>query len=166
MYRRVRSARCDSPCITLQPVLSRVPRTEKVEVNRSLQVCVQEHGALGISSDARRSSVARTCNLIFIVLDVLKPLNDLKILTNELEGFGIRLNKKPPNIVVKKREKGGVRREWPSLSIYRKLTILHYRSKSQTLCRSRISTRTRSGLSCPNIDCRVPVLRSTSQMRH
>jgi ribosome-interacting GTPase 1 len=53
-------------------------------------------------------AVARSCNLIFIVLDVLKPLNDLKILTNELEGFGIRLNKTPPNITVKKREKGGV----------------------------------------------------------
>jgi ribosome-interacting GTPase 1 len=53
-------------------------------------------------------SVARTCNLIFIVLDVLKPLNDLKVLTNELEGVGIRLNKKPPNITIKQRERGGV----------------------------------------------------------
>jgi small GTP-binding protein len=53
-------------------------------------------------------AVARTCNLIFIVLDVLKPLNDLAILTNELEGFGIRLNKQPPKITVKKRESGGV----------------------------------------------------------
>lgn len=52
--------------------------------------------------------MARTCNLIFIVLDVLKPLNDLAIITNELEGFGIRLNKKPPAIQVKKRETGGV----------------------------------------------------------
>jgi len=47
--------------------------------------------------------------LIFIVLDVLKPLNDLAILTNELEGVGIRLNKKPPNITIKQRERGGVR---------------------------------------------------------
>ncbi|RSH92771.1 hypothetical protein EHS25_008217 [Saitozyma podzolica] len=53
-------------------------------------------------------AVARTCNLIFIVLDVLKPLNDLAILTNELEGFGIRLNKKAPNITIKKKESGGV----------------------------------------------------------
>ena len=53
-------------------------------------------------------AVARTCNLIFIVLDVLKPLNDLAIITNELEGFGIRLNKKPPAITVKKRETGGI----------------------------------------------------------
>jgi ribosome-interacting GTPase 1 len=54
-------------------------------------------------------AVARTCNLIFIVLDVLKPLNDLAILTNELEGFGIRLNKKAPAITIKKKESGGVR---------------------------------------------------------
>lgn len=53
-------------------------------------------------------AVARTCNLIFIVLDVLKPLHDKKILEDELEGFGIRLNKKPPNITVKKKEKGGI----------------------------------------------------------
>ena len=53
-------------------------------------------------------AVARTCNLIFIVLDVLKPLNDLKVLTNELEGVGIRLNKKPPNITIKQRERGGL----------------------------------------------------------
>ncbi|RXK36522.1 cytoplasmic protein [Tremella mesenterica] len=53
-------------------------------------------------------AVARTCNLIFIVLDVLKPLVDLAILTNELEGFGIRLNKKPPAISIKKKESGGV----------------------------------------------------------
>nr|GAT54042.1 predicted protein [Mycena chlorophos] len=53
-------------------------------------------------------AVARTVNLIFIVLDVLKPLGDKKIIENELEGFGIRLNKKPPNITVRKKEKGGI----------------------------------------------------------
>lgn len=52
--------------------------------------------------------MARTCNLIFIVLDVLKPLGDKKIIEQELEGFGIRLNRKPPNITVKKKEKGGI----------------------------------------------------------
>jgi len=53
-------------------------------------------------------AVARTCNLIFIVLDVLKPLGDKAIIEGELEGFGIRLNKKPPAILVRKKEKGGV----------------------------------------------------------
>ena len=53
-------------------------------------------------------AVARTCNLIFIVLDVLKPLADLSILEGELEGFGIRLNREPPKITVKRKETGGV----------------------------------------------------------
>ncbi|XP_046365665.1 GTP-binding protein 128up isoform X2 [Haliotis cracherodii] len=53
-------------------------------------------------------AVARTCGLIFIVLDVLKPLQHKKIIERELEGFGIRLNKSPPNIVFRKKEKGGL----------------------------------------------------------
>jgi len=73
-------------------------------------------------------AVARTCNLIFIVLDVLKPLNDLAILTNELEGFGIRLNKKPPNITIKKKESGGV-----SYSLYTSDSAHYPRLQSQTL---------------------------------
>ncbi|KZT20817.1 P-loop containing nucleoside triphosphate hydrolase protein [Neolentinus lepideus HHB14362 ss-1] len=53
-------------------------------------------------------AVARTCNLIFIVLDVLKPLADKRIIESELEGFGIRLNKRPPAITVRKKDKGGI----------------------------------------------------------
>ena len=52
--------------------------------------------------------MARTCNLILIVLDVLKPLHHKKIIEKELEGFGIRLNKKPPNLSVTRKEKGGI----------------------------------------------------------
>lgn len=52
--------------------------------------------------------MARTCNLIFIVLDVLKPLGDKKVIESELEGFGIRLNKKPPAILVRRKERGGI----------------------------------------------------------
>lgn len=52
--------------------------------------------------------VARTCNLIFIILDVLKPLGDKAIIESELEGFGIRLNKRPPSILVRRKEKGGI----------------------------------------------------------
>ena len=53
-------------------------------------------------------AVAKTCNLIFIVLDVNKPLVDKRVIENELEGFGIRINKKPPNITFKKKDKGGI----------------------------------------------------------
>ena len=53
-------------------------------------------------------STARTCNLILIVLDSLKPLTHKALIERELEGFGIRLNKKPPNIAFKKKDKGGI----------------------------------------------------------
>lgn len=53
-------------------------------------------------------AVARSCNLLFIVLDVLKPMKDKAVIENELEGFGIRLNKKPANILIKKKDKGGI----------------------------------------------------------
>lgn len=53
-------------------------------------------------------SVARTCGLIFIILDVLKPLQHKMLIEKELEGFGIRLNKPPPNIGFRKKEKGGI----------------------------------------------------------
>lgn len=50
----------------------------------------------------------RTCSLIFIVLDVLKPLGHKKLIEYELEGFGIRLNKSPPNMSFRKKDKGGI----------------------------------------------------------
>ncbi|KOB65809.1 putative developmentally regulated GTP-binding protein 1, partial [Operophtera brumata] len=53
-------------------------------------------------------AVARTCSLVFIVLDVLKPLQHKKLLEHELEGFGLRLNKQPPNINFRKKDKGGI----------------------------------------------------------
>lgn len=53
-------------------------------------------------------AVARTCNLILIVLDASKPMTHKRLIEKELEGFGIRLNRKPPNITVKKKDKGGV----------------------------------------------------------
>lgn len=54
-------------------------------------------------------AVAKTCHLIFIVLDVNKPLTDKRVIETELEGFGIRVNKEPPNIVFKKKDKGGLK---------------------------------------------------------
>lgn len=101
---------------------------ERVEVDRSLQVkAMLNENSINLlytisSIEATRffphslssfptSSivlVARTCNLILIVLDVLKPLGHKKLIEHELEGFGIRLNKQPPNIGFKKKDKGGI----------------------------------------------------------
>ena len=53
-------------------------------------------------------STARTCNLILIVLDCLKPISHKRLIEKELEGFGIRLNKRPPAITFRKKDKGGI----------------------------------------------------------
>jgi ribosome-interacting GTPase 1 len=51
-------------------------------------------------------SVARTCGLILIVLDAGNLLTHKFKIEYELEGFGIRLNKSPPDIILKKIDKG------------------------------------------------------------
>ena len=53
-------------------------------------------------------STARTCQLVIIVLDSMKPLGHKRVIEKELEGVGIRLNKRPPAITVKKKLKGGL----------------------------------------------------------
>jgi ribosome-interacting GTPase 1 len=52
--------------------------------------------------------VARTCSLLLIILDVSKPLTHKKVIEKELDMYGIRLNKTPPNIKIIKKERGGV----------------------------------------------------------
>lgn len=51
--------------------------------------------------------VARTCNLILVVLDAVSPLCHKRIIENELEGVGIRLNRNKPDIQIKQSTKGG-----------------------------------------------------------
>ncbi|VDB97046.1 unnamed protein product [Peniophora sp. CBMAI 1063] len=91
--------------------LTTVPGTIKVH-GAPIQILdlpgIIEGAADGRGRGKQVIAVARTCNLIFIVLDVLKPLGDKKIIEQELEGFGIRLNKKPPSILVRRKEKGGI----------------------------------------------------------
>jgi ribosome-interacting GTPase 1 len=53
-------------------------------------------------------SAARTCNMILIVLDCMKPVTHKRLIERELAGFGIRLNQTPPDIVFRKKDKGGV----------------------------------------------------------
>jgi small GTP-binding protein len=53
-------------------------------------------------------AVGRTCNLILIILDAMQHLVHKKIIERELEGFGIRLNKQPPQITFRRKDKGGI----------------------------------------------------------
>merc|ERR1712151_869215 len=47
-------------------------------------------------------STAMSCTLILVILDVMKPIFHKRKIEYELEGFGMRLNKKPPLIDFKK----------------------------------------------------------------
>lgn len=53
-------------------------------------------------------AVGRTCDLICIVLDSSRPVTHKQLIEHELDGFGIRLNKTPPNITYKRKDKGGI----------------------------------------------------------
>ncbi len=96
-------------------------------------------------------AVALTCSLIFIVLDVLKPLQHKKIIQRELEGFGIRLNKQPPNIGFRRKEKGGVNLQTLVISFY---SINEEQSFHVSFCFQGTAKRARFG-HCQNFSVRV-----------
>ncbi|MBS3069602.1 GTP-binding protein [Candidatus Micrarchaeota archaeon] len=52
-------------------------------------------------------AVARNADLILIILDVFEP-NMLSAIKEELSGIGIRLDQKPPQIHLTKKERGGI----------------------------------------------------------
>ena len=52
-------------------------------------------------------SMARVVDLILIVVDVF-TINEIEKIENELYKAGIRLNQNPPNIIIKKKDRGGI----------------------------------------------------------
>lgn len=104
--------------------------------------------------------MARSCNLIFIVLDVLKPLADKAILEAELYDCGIRLNVEPPQVQLKKKEKGGINMSSALHDVERMADVCrHCPADSPSVhtlrraCLIEQSTLTRSGRSCPSTEC-------------
>lgn len=52
-------------------------------------------------------SVARSADLVLLILDVFQPYHE-NVLVNELGNIGIRLNQLPPNITIEKSPTGGI----------------------------------------------------------
>jgi uncharacterized protein len=52
-------------------------------------------------------SVARNADLVLIMLDVFQPYHE-DVLINELANIGIRINQRPPNIIIEKTGAGGI----------------------------------------------------------
>lgn len=55
----------------------------------------------------RMLAVARNADLVLLILDVFQPYHE-NVLTTELGNVGIRLNQKPPNIIIEKTGSGGI----------------------------------------------------------
>jgi len=53
-------------------------------------------------------SVARSADLLLIMLDAMNAGAEYNIIMRELYGFGIRVNSKPPDVVIKKKIRGGI----------------------------------------------------------
>jgi len=67
-----------------------------------------EGAASGRGRGKQVISTARTADLILIVLDATKSLDQKPLLEGELESLGIRLNTRPPHITIRRKERGGL----------------------------------------------------------
>lgn len=67
-----------------------------------------EGAAQGRGRGRQVISTARTADLVLVILDATKSLEQRIIIENELEAMGIRLNKRPPNITFRSRQRGGL----------------------------------------------------------
>jgi small GTP-binding protein len=66
-----------------------------------------EGASKGKGLGKRILAVARSADLVILILDVFQPYHE-NVLRTELGNIGIRLDQKPPNIVVEKASTGGV----------------------------------------------------------
>ncbi len=66
-----------------------------------------EGASKGKGLGKRILSVARNADLVLLILDVFQPYHE-DVLRNELNNIGIRLDQKPPNIVIEKAAIGGI----------------------------------------------------------
>lgn len=67
-----------------------------------------EGAASGKGRGRQVVAVAKTADLVLMVLDVNKAEEQKRLLEIELEAIGIRLNRKKPDILLKPKKAGGV----------------------------------------------------------
>ena len=67
-----------------------------------------EGAASGRGRGRQVVAVAKTADLILIILDVNKAEQQKRLLEVELDAIGIRLNKKKPDILLKPKKAGGI----------------------------------------------------------
>jgi small GTP-binding protein len=67
-----------------------------------------EGAAKGMGRGRQVIGVARTSDVICMVLDAQKAELQKRLLLHELESVGIRINKRPPDVVIRNKKTGGV----------------------------------------------------------
>jgi uncharacterized protein len=76
---------------------------------RGRQVVASKHSAGQLPIPFSRSpKAAKTADLILIMLDATKSEEQRRLLEIELDAVGIRLNKKKPDVVFKRKTTGGI----------------------------------------------------------
>ena len=66
-----------------------------------------ENAAAGKGRGREILSVSRIADVVIIMIDVKRP-HALEILKNELYKIGLRLNQSPPDVTIKKKDRGGI----------------------------------------------------------
>lgn len=64
--------------------------------------------SMGLGRGRQVVSTAKTADLILVVMDITKATDQRRQMEAELEAVGIRLNTRPPDVVVKQKAAGGV----------------------------------------------------------
>jgi ribosome-interacting GTPase 1 len=89
------------------------PESSKVLVKVHLSICGPilpiTDSSQGRGRGRQVVSTAKTADLILIMLDATKSDEQRRLLEIELDAVGIRLNKKKPDVVFKRKTTGGVR---------------------------------------------------------
>lgn len=96
---------------SLQTTLTAIPGVLEIEGAR-IQLLdlpgIIEGAASGRGRGRQVVAVAKTADLILMVLDVNKAAEQKRLLEIELEAIGIRINRKKPDILLKPKKAGGV----------------------------------------------------------
>lgn len=94
-----------------QTTLTAIPGVLEIEGARIQMLDLPgiiEGAASGRGRGRQVVAVAKTADLILIILDVNKAEQQKRLLEIELDAIGIRLNKKKPDVLLKPKKAGGV----------------------------------------------------------
>lgn len=98
----------DYPFTTREPVPGMM-QFEDVQIQLVEVPAIVEGSSLGKGLGARPLSVARNADAIALVVDLsADPVSQVRILVDELEAAGVRLNRKPPKVTIQRRSSGGI----------------------------------------------------------